>query len=411
MTRQAASVLGRLAGRISGRALAQAPAGFFLLAACCRWPRSPQRTLAIEASGGSLADWPQWLKLVRAHRVWGLAASGIADASLLPPPKLAGTLQAWVARATRSNLALAKETLHLQGLFQQAGLAVVVLKGVSLAILAYNDLSVKNSVDIDLYVPPGEVARAKEVLERAGYALALAPNGLGPQQLAQLVRCTRELGFQSAPKQPLVELHWKLSYNPALLRGISAESALQTVAIGAASIQTLGGDDLFVYLCVHGAQHKWERLKWLADLAALLSSQNGEAIEGLYRAAQRAGAGRCAGQALLLCQRLLELPLPEGFATELRASGMVLVLEALALRAMMACGATKQPRGGVLANLRTSFYLLLLGSGPRFYASELGRYLISPADVLVLPLPLWLSWLYPVLRLPIWLWRWRPWRG
>ena len=113
----------------------------------------------------------------------------------------------------------------------------------------------------------------------------------------------------------------------------------------------------------------------------------------------------------LNCSLTLSLPLPEPLLAQLAASGMVLVLEALALQAIMACGTTQQPARGVLGNLRTGLYLLLLGSGREFYLRELGRYLVSPADVMVMPLPRGLGWLYPVLRVPVWLWRRRPWRG
>lgn len=37
-------------------------------------------------------------------------------------------------------------------------------------------------------------------------------------------------------------------------------------------LRTLGDEDLFAYLCIHGALHWWNRLKWLADVNAMLAS-------------------------------------------------------------------------------------------------------------------------------------------
>ena len=74
---------------------------------------------------------------------------------------------------------------------------------------------------------------------------------------------------------------------------------------GLQGLRTLGEEDLFAYLCMHGALHWWNRLKWLADVNALLASTPEDGVERLVRAAEARGAGRAAAQALLLCQRLL----------------------------------------------------------------------------------------------------------
>ena len=75
-------------------------------------------------------------------------------------------------------------------------------------------------------------------------------------------------------------------------------------------LRTLGDEDLFAYLCMHGALHWWNRLKWLADVNALLASTPEDNIERLVRAAEARGTGRAAAQALLLCRRLWGRPSP-----------------------------------------------------------------------------------------------------
>lgn len=410
MTGAPAFLLGRLAQRMSDRAMACAPNGLLLLAACCRWPHSPQRLQAIRAGHGEATDWAGWLALVKAHRVWGLAADGLAHANVAPPPPISRKLGNKCRSLVRRNLEMTAETLRLVALLNEAGIAVVVLKGISLSVLAYGNLSVKHSMDIDLLVRPDAMAVAAQALAHNGFKAEHAPLGLTQRQLDLLLGCARELGFRGGDSQPLIELHWKLSYNSCLLQGIGPHWPLQPVVAGGSTVHALAEEALFAYLCVHGAQHRWRRLKWLADLAALISDRDESGIDQLYRAAQSAGAGRCAGQALLLCQRLLGMHMPESLSSELRASASVLLLEALALQAMTGCSSEEDRPSTVLENLGLFLYLGLLGSGWRFYASEISRYLVSPADVLAVPLPPSLIWLYPVLRLPVWLWRWRPWR-
>jgi len=54
---------------------------------------------------------------------------------------------------------------------------------------------------------------------------------------------------------------------------------------------------------------------------------------------------------------------------------------------------------------RGSISTFLLGRGWRYQLAELGVQLTNPTDVLTVPLPKQLQFLYPVLRLPLWAWR------
>ena len=44
---------------------------------------------------------------------------------------------------------------------------------------------------------------------------------------------------------------------------------------------TLADEPLYAYLCVHGASSAWFRLKWIADLNALLAGRTAEEIAAL----------------------------------------------------------------------------------------------------------------------------------
>ena len=59
---------------------------------------------------------------------------------------------------------------------------------------------------------------------------------------------------------------------------------------GTRGLRTLGEEDLFAYLCMHGALHWWHRLKWLADINALLAPQESD-VERLIGAAKAGGRG------------------------------------------------------------------------------------------------------------------------
>jgi hypothetical protein len=192
--------------------------------------------------------------------------------------------------------------------------------------------------------------------------------------------------------------------NSLLLRGVDAHSVAQSVPLSdGATVHTLGQEDLFAYLCVHGAHHAWSRLKWLADVNALVA--NDADIGRLHRHAQRIGAGLCAGQGLLLCQRLFALNLPEPLVDELGANQRVKKLMTIALDAMTAPRAETEADGGVAGVMRIVRTQFLLGQGWAFHAAQIRAMAAGPADVIRFPLPMPLHFLYPLLRLPLWLWR------
>ena len=119
----------------------------------------------------------------------------------------------------------------------------------------------------------------------------------------------KDLGFVHQATGLRIELHWRLFLNPHAMAETSIMAASRVVPLaGAEGLRTLGEEDLFAYLCMHGALHWWNRLKWLADVNALLASTPQDGVERLVRAAEARGAGRAAAQALLLCRNLLQTP-------------------------------------------------------------------------------------------------------
>jgi hypothetical protein len=63
------------------------------------------------------------------------------------------------------------------------------------------------------------------------------------------------------------------------------------------------------YLALHGSQHGWSRLKWLVDFAALLARIDPSQRSALYRTTRTCEGRRALGQAMILCEDMLALPL------------------------------------------------------------------------------------------------------
>ncbi len=379
------------------------PPAFRLACACCMWPPSPQRDAMVRAAAEGV-DWARFLRVLARQRVQGLARDALKAAGVTAPPeveqRLAGLAQTGAVRGLR----LAAEAVRLQRLLDAEGVPALFVKGASLAQLAYGSQALKSARDIDVLVAPGDAARALELLKREGY-VAVAPAGeLSAPQLDILLRLHKDLELIHVSRRLSLELHWRLIDNPVLLRQIGLGSPTQEVVVLDGSLRTLGDKELFAYLSVHGASHCWFRLKWLADLNAWLAAKPEDEIVGFYRYAEGLGVGACAGQGLVLCNRLLGLALPATLAQALTGAKLRMLVAA-ALDAMVGPDAETELVQRPFGPFRTLPAQFLRGRGAGFFLAQCGMLFQSLDDMLQYPLPRALHFLYPLLRLPLWLLR------
>ncbi len=378
---------------------------FCLIAAGCEWPASSARDQRLRELAALPLDWDLVLKLAHRHRIEGLLHRALTDAGVEAPEPVRLALARSAASIGTQSLLQSAESARLRRLLGERGIDCVFLKGVALAALAYGMLGVKQAWDIDLLVRPEEAGLAADMLGQAGYRRSIPGSEVSDAMFQQWMTISKESLWIHERSGMVVELHTALVDNPRLLRGVSALSEMQLVRIGPGiELPTLRTGELFAYLCVHGATHAWARLKWLADVAALLRKAGPEETERLYRRSVELGAGRSSAQALMLCARLLELPLPPKLETELKRDRAAGWLEALAVSAMSGRGATELDDtvfGTVVINLSH----FLLGRGWRYRYSELARKTRNPEDQLTMPLPPYLHFIYPILAVPRWVLR------
>src|SRR5258706_13933911 len=279
---------------------------FLFVAACCVWPPNGA---SLDAAVGGPLGWRRGARLSARHRVDGLVNGALS--SLDAPVEVKREIATRAASLARDNLDLAAEALRLQRLFGEANIPVLFLKGLTLAVLAFGNLGSRHGKDIDILVAPENAAAATKLIEQAGYRRHDPPPELSDRQVQSLRRLRKDSSFYHQDGAFEVELHWRLLDNPHLMRATSISSPSRRVPIGSGvALATLTDDDLFAYLCAHGANHCWYRLKWLADVGALLAPESESEIVRLYEAAVARGVGSAAAQALLLCRRLFSTRLP-----------------------------------------------------------------------------------------------------
>jgi hypothetical protein len=328
------------------------------------------------------------------HGVAGLVVEGLRAAGASVPERLAQTARRRGLAAVRQ----AGEALRLQQRLGDAGIPALFLKGAPLARRAYGTLGLRSAFDIDLVVAPAAIEPAWRVLDEMGYARTIPRRPLSGAALRMFRWAAKDSLHRQRERNLVVELHWRLSDDLADPEPPPEECWQQVEVAPGQALATLGDEDLFVYLSVHGAAHLWARLKWLADIGALVAA-SGDGGACLWEAACRAGAGRPAASGLVLAHQLLGTPLPPGFVAP--PSLRLRLLNRLALGVLTAGGGARDLADTPYRGWAEFAAKLLVAPRPRNALAVLRRMLISAGDVgeVALPPPLFL--LYPVLRIPL----------
>jgi hypothetical protein len=273
------------------------------IAACCRWPDDDERGRLIAEAATLVRDWNQAARLAEAHRVEGLVAHGLDSATVAIPAEVRGAIQSAADAIRGEAIAAIGEALRVTRAFSSRGIRHLVLKGLPIAILAYGTATLKHSIDLDLYVDKSDGAAACDLLRELGYANRRPWRALDAEEFESWSRVAKEAQFCS--NRGVVDLHWGLIDQPALLPGVDPFEHVRTVELlPGHCVPALADSVHLAYLAAHGAMHGWSRLKWLADFSAFIAVRPLAAREALVFESRRFCPGRSIDQALLLVDDL-----------------------------------------------------------------------------------------------------------
>jgi hypothetical protein len=254
------------------------------------------------------ADWTRLLALAEDHGVAGhLAASLRCLEEDLFPPEIRQALAERQRARNFLTLRLTAELFRILDRFASEGIGALVVKGPVLAMQAYGDPAMRSYGDLDLLVRQPDIRRATELLSAVGFAPAI------PLSAIDAGKIPGQYFFSMPDSQLIVELHndRTLRYFPRRLPLEDFFARQIRVCLDFHEAPALSVEDELVLICIHGAKHFWERLMWIADVAALVSRQTGIDWERVADSAKAVGAERMLRAGLLLASGLLRAQLPD----------------------------------------------------------------------------------------------------
>jgi hypothetical protein len=354
--------------------------------------------LAKEISSGA-CDWSKILEGARRHRLEHALLTGLRGHELLPA-EFIKDLRQGAREASRNSLMQMREIARLTTAFRQADVPIMALKGVALSIQVGRDPAHRNSRDIDFLIRGADLATADAIMCASGYET----EGQNVSAMAaNYLRWNKEVKYFHLKTRTLVELHYRLSDNSALLHYEFDElwQEREFVTIAGADVAVMPRRHLPIYLSAHGAVHAWERLCWLVDFASAMpvEARSAEIVD----LAKAKGVEAPMLHAMLLAHKWLGLATDQGQLARASSNRRVARLDALLRRSYGSkTWFRTPPRGSSAGFLRYSIwlrcYVYSLKPGWEFKKRQIRRELIAAADWDTFHLPRYLSWGYPFLR-------------
>src|SRR5215471_20239313 len=186
-----------------------------LAIACSRWPirkRADIRTLA-----RSPIDWNRFLAWVDRNHIAPLVYRNLRQMRCcLIPDSVVAQLQSEAARNTRRVLVQIAEAARITRLLADAGIASLIIKGPVLSLLAFGNLSLRQSRDIDLMLDPARVVEADRLITQAGYRRVRPELELTQPLFDVYQRWRGQWAYYLDSSDVVLEIHWRLTSNSLL---------------------------------------------------------------------------------------------------------------------------------------------------------------------------------------------------
>ena len=291
-----------------------------LLACAARPQLDAARALRLLELAAGIKDWAEVRQSAMRHAVTPLLSTHLeAQCAEIVPQKELEALRGDYHDSAARGFQLAADLLEVLDALRADGLEAIPYKGPALAVQAYGRLALRQFVDLDVIICQRDLPRTYPALIARGYVpelpweIAASPRRIPGQYL-----------FHRDSTGTILELHTErtLRYFPAPLNLDSLARRVVPVNVAGHAVFTFSAADALPILCVHGTKHFWERLGWIADIAALARVEEMD-WERAFALACQLRAERMLRLGLYLAVELLEAAVPEQVLGRVREDAVV----------------------------------------------------------------------------------------
>jgi hypothetical protein len=362
----------------------ESPAFKLLLSCCCLKPSDWAKRIR-DAALDTGVDFKEFLDLADRHRISPLVYLQLKGDSRIDKDVLLILKERFEVNRLQA-LGLKGKEQWLAAELSSRNINFVFLKGLQLAEKYYGDLACRHVFDLDVLVQETSLPVVNEIMVGKGYVSDPDLFHFNAIQKLFYTAVYHDLMYRLPfEKSGMIEVHWRY-------RDVLSGFDLSV-------IRPLDPVEEFLYVCTHGTEHGWFRLKWLCDVVQMIDSGDFD----WQRVADRAVELGCLTHlqlTWLLLSRLFSRTIPLSIQKDLTQS-----MHKRKFRHILSCiGSKASIYEG--SSMPLSHLLFTLGFKKRMAGIPLVmRYLSSPADWKLMPLPGYLFWVYFLFRPVFMIWR------
>ena len=222
-------------------------------------------------------SWPLVLKLTMHHRMLPLIYTRLKEVfkTSLVSEEIQTKFQQCFEYHNKFALILTAKLIKLLKEFSQKEVLALPLKGPVLAQQLHNNITKRSSTDLDILIDVKDFSTVQDILLREGYKMVCPNFAFTPKRFAIFQKWGHHARYIHGQQGICIEIHWRTFTFPVEFP-INMPEILkhsQPISLAGSSIEVLPLEEMVLYLCCHGANHAWDRLSWLCDIAKILEIQ------------------------------------------------------------------------------------------------------------------------------------------
>ena len=213
-------------------------------------------------------------------------------------------------KTVQRNLLYLGELFNILEILKSQKIKAIPYKGPILAITSYKDISLREFVDIDIFVNKTNIPKLKAILISRGYKPQIQLKGI---QEKIYLNSQRDYQFNNPQNNTNIEIHWNFiglsfTYNSDIF---SSPKNLKHIQVHNRDVLSLSSEDMLLVLCIHASGHLWERLSWICDISEFIQSNEDINWGDLIEKSEKLGFKRILQINIMLARDILGLELSE----------------------------------------------------------------------------------------------------
>lgn len=271
-------------------------------------------------------DWDYLLRRSAEHKLSPLLYFHLS--SICPnyvPFPIMMRLKTYYQENARKNMFFMSELLKILDLFEINGITSIPYKGPIMAINSYGNLALREFSDLDIFIKKEDVIKVRELLTTLGYY----PNiNLDSEREKLFISKMRDYIFFNKEKEITLEIHWRF---PSIFFSLPKKVRMfewydiKITNLNNRAIRSPSSEEMILILSVHNAEHRWEFISQICDIAAFISS-NEINWEKVIIKANKIGIKRILGVNLYLVSNLINFEVPKNIYNQLTSDKNVKII-------------------------------------------------------------------------------------